>query len=216
MNDLKLNLTKRNGLGKNKVDKMREENVIPGVLYTKGEENVHVSAKENELIKVVESAGTSTLLDVSIDGEDTKVLFKEIQMHPYKNRILHFDVYGVNLKEKLKLNIPVVLENRDNIRVQPSVLMQLLDEVEVECLPTNLPSEAVVDVENMQIGDNILVSDLDVAKIDDITVLSDLEEVVAVLSEPREEEIDEVEENDTLDAAEVPTVEETEATEEEN
>ena len=109
--------------------------------------------------------------------------------------------------------VPVVLENKDNIRVQPSVLMQLLDEVEVECLPTKLPSEAVVDVELMEIGQNILVSDLDVAKDDDLTVLTDLEEVVATLSEPREEEIEE--ELADVDAADVPTVEETEEAENE-
>ena len=213
MTDLILNLQKREGLGKNKVDKIRNEQLVPGVLYTKGEENVHVSAKSNELMKIFGSAGSSTLVDVNIDGETTKVLFKEVQMHPYKNLILHFDIYGVNLKEKLKVMVPVVLENKDNIRVQPSVLMQLLDEVEVECLPTKLPSEAVVDVELMEIGQNILVSDLDVAKDDDLTVLTDLEEVVATLSEPREEEVEE--EVADVDAADVPTVEETEEAENE-
>lgn len=212
MTDFILNLQKREGLGKNKVDKVRAEGMVPGVIYAKGGENVHVVAKQNELMKVIEQAGTSTLVDAVVDGETTKILFKEVQMHPYKNQILHFDLYGVNLKEKLKVMVSVVLENRDNIRVQPSVLMQLIDEVEVECLPTNLPSEALVDVQDMQIGQNILVSDLDVAKMDGITVITDLEEVVATLSEPREEVVEEAGEG--VDAADVPTVEETEATEE--
>lgn len=212
MTDLILNLQKREGLGKNKVDKVRAEGMVPGVIYAKGEENVHVVAKQNELMKVIEQAGTSTLVDAVVDGETTKILFKEVQMHPYKNQILHFDLYGVNLKEKLKVMVSVVLENRDNIRVQPSVLMQLIDEVEVECLPTNLPSEAIVDVQDMEIGQNILVSDLDVAKMDGITVITDLEEVVATLSEPREEVVEEA--GEEVDAADVPTVEETEATEE--
>lgn len=212
MTDLVLNLEKRDGLGKNKVDKVRSQGLVPGILYTKGEENIPIVAKQNELMKVIDNAGTSTLVDAVVDGKTTKILFKEIQRHPYKNQILHFDLFGVNLKEKLKVMVPVVLENRDNIRVQPSVLMQVLDEVEVECLPTNLPSEALVDVENMEIGDTILVSNLDVANIEGLTVLTDLEEVVATLSEPREEVEEEVSED--VEAADVPTVDETESTEE--
>lgn len=214
MSELKLNLMKREDLGKNKVDKMRNEEIVPGVLYSKGEETVHVAAKKNELEKIVNAAGTSTLVDVDLDGTASKVLFKDVQMHPYKNQILHFDAYGVNLKEKLKLSIPVVLQNRDNIKVQPSVLMQLLDEVEVECLPTSLPSEAVVDVENMEIGDTLTVADLDVSSIDGIEVLTDAEEAVASLNEPKEEVIEEEVEGEEISAADVPTVDETETEEE--
>ncbi|MCD1146588.1 50S ribosomal protein L25 [Peptoniphilus sp. KCTC 25270] len=213
MSELKLNLMKREDLGKNKVDKMRNEEIVPGVLYSKGEETVHVAAKKNELEKIVNAAGTSTLVDVDLDGTASKVLFKDVQMHPYKNQILHFDAYGVNLKEKLKLSIPVVLQNRDNIKVQPSVLMQLLDEVEVECLPTSLPSEAVVDVENMEIGDTLTVADLDVSSIDGIEVLTEAEEAVASLNEPKEEVIEEEVEGEEISAADVPTVDETETEE---
>ncbi|MDY3119135.1 MAG: 50S ribosomal protein L25 [Peptoniphilus sp.] len=213
MNTIKLNLEKRDNLGTSGAKKLRTEGLIPGIFYAKGEEPVAVCAKANELQKVVDEAGTSALVDVSIDGEDHKILFKEIQQHPFKNQLLHFDAYGVNLKEKIKLSIPVVLEGRDEIRVQPSVLLQLLEEVEVECLPTHLPSEGVANVADMQIGDTLTVADLDVASIADIEVLTDLEEAVCSLQEPREEEL--VEDEDGTDAADVPTVGETEKTEEE-
>ncbi len=213
MNTIKLNLEKRDNLGTSGAKKLRTEGLIPGIFYAKGEEPVAVCAKANELQKVVDEAGTSALVDVSIDGEDHKILFKEIQQHPFKNQLLHFDAYGVNLKEKIKLSIPVVLEGRDEIRVQPSVLLQLLEEVEVECLPTHLPSEGVANVADMQIGDTLTVADLDVASIADIEVLTDLEEAVCSLQEPREEEI--VEDEDGADAADVPTVGETEKNEEE-
>ncbi|MDO5302135.1 MAG: 50S ribosomal protein L25 [Tissierellia bacterium] len=214
MAELTLHLQVREEQGKNKVDKLRNEKRVPGVFYAKGEENISVSAAENELNKVVLSAGTSALVDAEINGKITKVLFKDVQMHPFKNQILHFDIYGVNLKEKLRINIPVVLEARDEIRVQPSVLLQHLEEVEVEVLPTNLPSEAVVNVMDMQIGDNILVKDLDVASIEGIDVLTDLEEVVATLSEPREEVIAEEGEGEE-ETAEVPVVGEEDSADEE-
>nr|WP_296155678.1 50S ribosomal protein L25 [uncultured Peptoniphilus sp.] len=212
MKTIHLNVQKREEIGTSGAKKVRAEGLVPGVFYAENEEPVAVVAKANELQKVVGSAGTSALVDMELDGKTTKILFKEIQEHPFKNQLVHFDAYGVNLKEKIKLFIPVVLENRDEIHAQPSVLLQLLEEVEVECLPTSLPSEAVVDVQNMEIGDTVTVADLDVSSIEGIEVLSEADEAVASLQEPREEEI---EEEDDADAADVPTVEETEDEDEE-
>lgn len=215
MKTIHLNLEKREHLGTSGAKKMRAEGLVPGVFYAKEEEPVAVYAKANELKKVVDEAGTSALVDIELDGKKSKILFKEIQEHPFKNQLLHFDAYGVNLKEKIRLSIPVVLEGREEIRVEPSVLLQLLEEVEVECLPTSLPSEAVASVADMQIGDTLTVKDLDVASIEGIEVLTDLEESVASLQEPREEEIIE-EDEDTAGAADVPTVDETEEDENED
>lgn len=212
MNTIKLNLVNREHTGTADAKKTRAEGYVPGIFYAQDSEPVAVAAKANELEKVVDEAGTSALVDVNVNGKDYKILFKEIQSHPFKNQLLHFDAYGVNLKEKIKLSIPVVLEGREDIRVEPSVLLQLLEEVEVECLPTSLPSDAIVNVADMQIGDTLTVADLDVASIDDIEVLTDLEEAVCSLQEPREEEI--VEDEDDADAAEVPTVGETESEDE--
>lgn len=212
MNTIKLNLVNREHTGTAGAKKTRAEGYVPGIFYAQDSEPVAVAAKANELEKVVDEAGTSALVDVNVNGKDYKILFKEIQSHPYKNQLMHFDAYGVNLKEKIKLSIPVVLEGREDIRVQPSVLLQLLEEVEVECLPTSLPSDAIVNVADMQIGDTLTVADLDVASIADIEVLTDLEEAVCSLQEPREES---VEEEASADAADVPTVGETESSEEE-
>lgn len=212
MNTIKLNLVNREHTGTSGAKKTRAEGYVPGIFYAQDSEPVAVAAKANELEKVVDEAGTSALVDVNVNGKDYKILFKEIQSHPFKNQLIHFDAYGVNLKEKIKLSIPVVLEGREDIRVEPSVLLQLLEEVEVECLPTSLPSDAIVNVADMQIGDTLTVADLDVASIDDIEVLTDLEEAVCSLQEPREEEI--VEDEDDADAAEVPTVDETESEDE--
>lgn len=214
MEKLKLNL--RDGKGKNKVDKMRRDSMVPGVVYGNNKEPKNVTVVEKELIKVIEEAGTSNIIDVDLDGDSFKVLFKEIQNHPFKNKVLHFDMFEVNMTEKIRVSIPVVLEGRDEIRVQPSILFQHLDEVEIEVLPGDLPSDAIVNVVEMQIGDTYTVADLDIAKNDKIEILTEMDTAVATLSEPKsEEEIDEELAGDTETSAEVPTVDETEAKEEE-
>ena len=201
-----LNLNNREQVGKNKVDKLRGEGLVPGVVYSKGSEPVHVTATARDLNKVYSAMGTSNIFEINVEGKSSMVLFKEIQRHPYKNQILHFDLFLVDMSEKLKVTIPVVLEGKDEIKVQPSNLIQVMDEIEIECLPINLPSEAIVSVIDMAIGDVIEIKDLDVAQNSKIEILTELTETVAIL-----QEIQEVveEETEAADAADVPTVGET-------
>lgn len=204
-----LNLKNRSEKGKNQVDKLRAEQIVPGVIYSKGNEAKTVSAVEKDLLKAYQKNGTSSIFKVDVEGTSQQVLIKELQMHPFKNQILHFDLYLIDMSEKIKVNIPVVLEGRDEVKVQPSVLLQVVNEIEVECLPADLPAEATVNVVDMQIGDSILVKDLDVANNSKIEIFVDLEETVATLQEPQEEVLPE--ESSEEESVEVPTVSETEA-----
>lgn len=215
MTEYKLNAMKREGSGKNRVDKLRAAGQIPAVIYQKGEENELVQVKDLEFAHVYNKAGSSSLVDLVVDSETKKVLIKEVQRHPYRNEVLHVDFQGVRMDEAVRLMVPVVLLHRDEIRVQPSILLQMIDEIEVECLPGDIPAQAEVDVENMQIGDVITIADLDVSKNEKVNVLIDENEPVASLNEPQEESAQEEEEEST-EAADVPVVgeEEKEAEEE--
>lgn len=207
MTNYKLDMQKRDKVGSNAVRKLRVKELIPGVIYGKDFEPINVTVDEKELRKVHLMAGTSSLIDVKVDGEEHTVIIKDVQKHPFKNHYVHVDFKEIKMGEVANFTIPVVLEGRDEIRLQPSVLMQLLDEVEIECLPKNLPNEAAVSVIDMQYGDTFEVKDLDVFKNPDIKVLDDETEAVCSLSEPKEEVIEEdVEEV----SADVPTVSETE------
>ena len=207
MTNYKLDMQKRDKVGSNAVRKLRVKELIPGVIYGKDFEPINVTVDEKELRKVHLMAGTSSLIDVKVDGEEHTVIIKDVQKHPFKNHYVHVDFKEIKMGEVANFTIPVVLEGRDEIRLQPSVLMQLLDEVEIECLPKNLPNEAAVSVIDMQYGDTFEVKDLDVFKNPDIKVLNDETEAVCSLSEPKEEVIEEdVEEV----SADVPTVSETE------
>ena len=197
--------------GKNRVDKLRAEGIIPAVIYERGEEPVSVKVEEREFARVYAQAGTSTLVDLVVDGKNQTVLIKEVQRHPYRNETLHVDFQGVRMDEAIKVTVPVVLLHRDEIRVQPSVLLQMIDEVEIECLPADIPAQAEADVENLQIGDVVTVADLDVSKNDKVKVLADAEEPVASLSEPQEPT--EAEE-ETTEAGDVPEIGKEEASEE--
>lgn len=211
MAEIVLQAQKREATGKNKVNKLRNEELVPAVIYAKGEENINVQVTSREFEKVLKKAGTSTIITLDFGDEKKDVLIKAYQNHPFKNIFLHVDFQAINQNETIRVQVPVVLVGRDDIRVEPSVLVQNIDVVEVECLPRYIPQTADVEVSDLQIGDNRTVADLDIAKVDDITILLEDDEVVCSLQEPNEEEIPE--EGEEADAAEVPTVDETEETE---
>ena len=215
MAELVLQAEKREATGKNKVNKLREAELIPGVVYAKGEENINVQVTARDFEKVLRQAGTSTIITLDFDGEKKDVLIKAYQNHPFKNQFLHVDFQAINQNEAIRVQVPVVLVGRDDIRVEPSVLVQNIDVVEVECLPKYIPQTADVEVSDLQIGDVRTIADLDIAKVDDITILAEDDEVICSLQEPNEEEIPE-EGEEAADASDVPTVDETEESESED
>ena len=208
-----LQADKREATGKNQVKKIRNNELIPGVIYAKNQENVNVQFTARDFEKVLRQAGTSTIITLDIEGEGKEVLIKDFDSHPYKNQFLHVDFQAINQNETIRVTVPVVLVNRDDMNEVTGVLVQNLETVEVECLPKYIPQTADVDVKEMAIGDNMTIADLDIASNENITILADEDEVVCSLQEVSEEEIVD-EDAEAADAADVPTVDETEEDEE--
>lgn len=213
MANIVLQADKREATGKNSVKKIRNNELIPGVIYAKNQENVNVQFTARDFEKVLRQAGTSTIISLDINGEAQEVLIKDFQNHPYKNQFLHVDFQAIDQNETIRVTVPVVLVNRDDMEAVEGVLVQNLDDVEVECLPKYIPQTADIDVKEMQIGDNKTIADLDIFANENITILGDEDEVVCSLQEVSEEVI-ENEEAEVADAADVPTVDETEEDEE--
>lgn len=207
MADIKLAVALREGVGKNTTDKLRREKIVPAVYYVSGEENINVQVSQREFEKAFMEAGSSVIVDLTLDGKTYPVIIKDVQKHPYKNQYVHVDFQGVRMDETIRVTVPIVLVGRDEVRLQPSVLTHALTEVEVECLPAYIPQTAEVTVTDMQYDDNFFVRDLDIFGDANITIHTPEDELVASLSEPRESvEV----ETEGVDAADVPTVGETE------
>lgn len=201
MSNFNLNVEARTDIGSNKVKKIRVKNIIPGVIYSKGEESKSISMGNIEFLKVFKSAGSSSVIDLGLAGETLPVIVKSVQRHPVSGVITHIDFQKLNMNETIKMTIPIAILNRENIKIQPSVLLQLMNHVEIECLPSYIPHTADVDVSDIDFETPKFVKDLDIAKMDGITMITDLEETVCTLSEPVE-----VEEEVAGDSADVPVI----------
>lgn len=182
MKNLNLKAELREGKGTGASNAVRREGKVPAVIYGRGEETILVKVNEPEFRKIDKEAGAATIVRLNVEGKETPVIIKEVQMHPIKDAYVHADFQTVSMDEKLRIFIPIVLENREEIKIQPSTLSQQLDEIEIECLPQYLPEDIMVDVKGMEIGDNITVEDLEIAKDENITILRDLDDVICSLS----------------------------------
>lgn len=185
--------------------KTRQAGNIPAVIYGKGFDPVSVAVEEVGFNRLFKEAGSSNLVDLDFDNEKTKVLIHDIQTNPVSEKIEHVDFYKVNLKEKIKTEIPLqIVGETDLVINQEGSLIMNKDAVEVECLPTDLVDHIDVDVSILtDFEQNIKVADLRVP--DTIEIMDDPEEVVVLVQPPRSDE--------ELEALEEEVVEDVEAVE---
>ena len=191
MAQIQMQIEKRTDIGSNKVKKLRSQDLIPGVLYSRGKETIQVAVNKPEFIRVFRRAGSTSLLGLELDGEVIPAIMKDIQRHPYKEEVLHIDFQELDMAVKIRITIPIVLLHRDDIKAQPSVLMQQIDEIDIECLPGDIPNTAEVDVRDLELFSSITIADLDIAEDENIEILEDLDTVVCTLTEPSYDEEEE-------------------------
>lgn len=200
MGQTSLNASTRDIVG-SKVKQLRKEDKLPAVLYGHETENINLTLDLNEFIKIFNQSGTSTIVDVNIDGKNpVKVLIHEPQRHPVTDQILHVDFYKVNMKEEIRTEIPLeFIGTSSAVEDLEGNLITNKDAVEVECLPDKLVQHIEVDISALKTFDDIIkVSDLTVPE--GIKILNDSEEIIVQVTPPRsDEELAEMEEGTAAD-----------------
>lgn len=155
-----LQVEPRTGKGKGPNRRLRADETVPGVFYTRSE-NIPVQVKEMPLRKAFSQVGQSQLLAVQVgDGDAKPSIIKAIQFHPYKNRILHVDFYGVDLTKTLRVSVPVTVTGKSKGVAEGGVLELIRDHLEVECLPGDIPDKLTIDVTPLAIGQSVHVSEM--------------------------------------------------------
>lgn len=179
-----------------KVKNLRKEGLVPAVIYGHGTSPLAISLDRKSFNRVFEQAGTSALIDLKIDDKNAvKVLSHEPQIDPVNNQTLHVDFYRVRMDEKIKTEIPLEFAGESEaVSAMDGSLVTNRDSIEVECLPNDLISQIEVDLSALKtFEDTITVADLKVPA--GIEILTEKEEVIALVEEPRsEEELAELEE----------------------
>jgi len=177
----------RSETGKNVSRRLRRRGMIPGVLYAAGKAAVAVAVSPREIGAILMSAsGENTLFDLDLGGTRRKVILREFQREPLRGQLLHADFYEVALDKALQVKIPIELEGVPvGVKLQGGIVDFVTRELEVECLPADIPEKITVDISHLELGKHLRVSDLKLG--DKVTVLVEPEVVVAHVVLPRAE-----------------------------
>ncbi len=199
MTEIVLKAKMRKGTGKGKARKLRVEGQIPAVVYGHNFDPLNLSVDGKDFDDLKRSVSVeSTIINLEVEGgpsEPIKALVREVQHHPYRDRILHLDFYQISMKEAVTVEVPISLLGMPvGVRTEGGILQHQTRELQISCLPGDIPEKIEVDVSGLSIHDGIHVGDLDLKG---VVVLSDPEGLIATVLPPtvmKEEVAPEVEE----------------------
>ncbi|MDN6193488.1 MAG: 50S ribosomal protein L25 [Alkalibacterium sp.] len=181
---MKLTATKRTETGTSASKRARAEGKIPAAIYGREVETVPVLLNEKELEMTLREVGSNGVFKVDVDGETYDVFVKDKKNAALKPEIYHVDLLAFTKGQKVNMTIPVYVNGEEEIK--EGIVSQSISELEVNVAPANAPSEYIVDVSEMEIGDAKHVSDIVIA--DDVELLTDTELTVVSVSAPQIEE----------------------------
>ncbi|HEX7879582.1 MAG TPA: 50S ribosomal protein L25 [Candidatus Eisenbacteria bacterium] len=186
-----LNGELRGRRGKGAAREARRQGKVPGVLYGKGEEGLPINVGSKELVTVLHGhAGSNVILDVKLAGQesvDRKALIRELQKDPLSGGITHIDLMHISMTEKITVEVPVHVKGLSiGVKDYGGILEFILRTLEVECLPTDIPDEIVVDVTPLMVHDSIHVRDITVPN---GKLLNDADQVVVTIVSPQVEKV---------------------------
>ncbi len=180
---LELEAYERSVIGR-QVKNIRREGWVPAILYGHGIAPKAIQVRGVDLERVIRSGAKSRLLTLKIEGtrKPTMVLMREVQRDPVRLSLQHVDFQAVRMGEKLRLEVPLRLVGESPmVATNEAILLQVLDRVEVECLPQNIPQHLEVDVSSLDSLEKV-VQIKDISLPEGVEVLADPEEVVANLT----------------------------------
>lgn len=187
----------REEFGKGAVKHIRRDGFIPAVAYRHGGKAHSLKVPKKAFIKILHTkAGENAIITLKIakgkeDSAKTSsktVIIKDIQLDPVKDTVIHVDFNEISLTEVLKVKVPIVDKGEAiGVKRDEGVLEHILWEVEVECLPTQIPEKLEIDVTNLEIGNDIFVKDISVQE--GVKILTDSESIVLSVKPPKAEEV---------------------------
>jgi len=193
MSKYTLNAVARDVSGKGASRRLRRlENLVPGIVYGGKKKPASITLKHNELIRQLqEEAFYASVLTLDIDGKEELVVLKDLQRHPARDEIVHLDLLRVSKTKKFKKIVPLHFLNEENalaVKNEGGKVTHNVTEIEVSCLPANLPEFLEVDLMDVEIGQVVHISDIKMPKGVESVELShgaSHDQAVASISKPK-------------------------------
>jgi len=182
-----LQAREREGRGKNDARRLRAQGMTPAVLYGDGDGNAVLAVPTKIVDYTLQHFGDNALYDLSIGGGGSSTArVVDVHRDPVSGRLVHVDFAPVNMRERIVVTVPLTVDGADDSPgvSEGGVLDQVAYEVEIESLPGNIPQELTIDVSNLEMNENLTLGDIRLPE--DVTLVSDPEEVAATVTQPTE------------------------------
>jgi large subunit ribosomal protein L25 len=173
--------------GKNEARRLRASGRIPAVVYGARKNAIAISVDPKQISRILHSdSGHNTIFDLNVAGENTKSMIVDWQYDPLSGKLLHIDLKRIAMDEKMRVKVPVHLVGEaPGVKTQGGLMDQVLREVEIECLPGDIPSHIDADVSHLEFGSVLRVADLPHG--DKIKFVTDEQQTVAHVTHVKEE-----------------------------
>jgi large subunit ribosomal protein L25 len=197
-NEIILNADLRVRTGTNKTREIRrEDSMVPAIIYGNEEESKNIKLKLNELTKASENELFYTqVLKILLEGNEEKVVLKELQREPVKGKFLHADFQRVSSKTKLKVVVPFRFngeEDCEGVKTDGGVLAKAISEIEIACLAGNIPEAIEIDITNLMLNEAIRLSDINLPEGAEIPGFDEEnDQMIVSVNPPRAEEESEI------------------------
>ena len=185
--NVELQAREREGRGKNDARRMRAQGMTPAVLYGDGDGNAVLAVPTKVVDYTLQHYGDNALYDLSIGGGGSSTArVVDVHRDPVSGRLVHVDFAPVNMRELIVVTVPLTVDGADDSPGvnEGGVLDQVAYEVEIESLPGNIPQELTIDVSGLEMNENLTLGDIQLPE--DVTLISDPQEVAATVTQPTE------------------------------
>jgi large subunit ribosomal protein L25 len=189
ISDITVEAQTRACVGSADARRLRNKGLIPATIYGDNKPPISVAVEGKQITRILRSeTGHNTIFSLKAqDQEPTTVMIKDWQIDPVKGKLMHADFLRISLTQKQRVSVPVeVVGESIGVRQDGGILDHVLREVEVECLPADIPEHITIDVSALRVGDHISVRDVRVA--DNVRILANLDQTILAVLAPTVEE----------------------------
>lgn len=185
---LSIKCERREHFGKNAVRRLRKEEMIPAILYGNKKENVPLSLHKKDVFKILKTeSAENTIFKLDFEAGRKDVMFKELQWDPVSDEILHADLIQIAMDKVIEISVPVITAGEAvGVKTEGGFLDFMTREVEIECLPKNIPDHLEIDISELHIGQSLKVEDIKLP--DGVSLVSEPDVILVNIEAPHKEE----------------------------
>jgi len=186
---LTIKAEKRDASGKNVARRIRREGNVPAILYGPDVENVPLALSKRDIFDILKTeTGANTIFQVAFEKDKLEVMIKDYQQDVTTDELLHVDLFRISMEQEIRVSVPIVLTgDAVGVKAEGGFVESATREVEVECLPKDIPENIEVDISALHLNQSLKIEDL--ALVEGVKVLSDPQAMIVLIQAPSVEEV---------------------------